>query len=116
MQEKRSEHVPSLCLSLEFLNGLLIPVEGIFAVTIESTRTVIILVDIDEAITLLHFAGGRRYQIDRTPHQITEAVHLVFFNRQLDLFDVIPQIRDAVRIMDRLIFFQLVISTQAVFG
>ena len=68
-------------------NDLLIPEEGFFSFTMEVTVAVVVPVDIDKSITLLHLTGGQGNEVNTSPWRIGDDIHAVI-NRFPDLFNV----------------------------
>ena len=80
-------------------NYFLVPVEGILSFSVEVAVTIVVSVDIDEAVAFFHFTGSSRNQIDAAPHRITHQINTIF-NCFLHRFNVFFQIFDPVVVVE----------------
>ena len=58
-------------------DDLLIPAEGILLIALKGSVSLIIHIDIDEAITLLHLTGGQGNEVNTSPWRIGDDIHAV---------------------------------------
>ena len=96
-------------------DDLLVPVEALFAAAGQGAAAVVVLVHIDEAVALVHLAGGGRDQVDAAPGGVAHQVDAVLFHRLFHLGDVLLEVGDAVVVLDAAVGFHLVVGAQAVF-
>ena len=99
-------------LAVAFNHPLVIG-KGVLFVAVECAVTCVVDIDIDEAVTLGNLAGGTADQIDAAPGGIAEHLDAIQDDRVLDRLDVLAQIVDAVRIMNRMIGVQHIRGTQS---
>ena len=92
----------------------LIPVETVLTVTITGAVTFTVQVHIHKTIAFGD-AVARGEQVEGRPGIVAQQLHAVC-NGSLHGLDVLTDVLNAVRIMDRTVFFQLIISTKAVFA
>ena len=62
--------------------------------------TIVLIVHIDKAITLCHFAGGSRHKVDAAPHGIAHQVDAIFFHGGFHRLDMAAQVVDAAAVVD----------------
>ena len=89
----------------------LVPVEGILPVSVQGTVSFVVLVDVDEAVSLLHLTRRGGDQVDRTPHRLAKYRDAIDRDRISQYFQMPAHVVDAVRIVDRTIFFDDIVGT-----
>ena len=81
-------------------NDLFVPVCTLFFQASAIAGTIVLIVHIDKAITLCHFAGGRRHKVDAAPHGIAHPVDAIFFHGGFHRLDMAAQVVDAAAVVD----------------
>lgn len=77
---------------------IFIPVEAVLPDALQRTAARIVLIHIDKAIALLHFASRNAHQIHCAPGCVANQLHTVI-DGKAHLLDVFPQVLDAVIVM-----------------
>ena len=95
-------------------NDLFIPVEAVLPAAGQRALAFVVLVHIDEAVPLLHLAGGSTDQVDGAPGGVAQQGQAVLVDGLFHLLNVGPQVVDAVGVVDGTICFHLVHRTQTV--
>lgn len=90
-----------------------VPVERILFAACQRTVPGIVLIHIDHAIALAHFHGPAGYQVDESPHGVSDQLHAVLYGL-LHLPDMGFQVVDAVGIMNGTVRFHHILGAQAV--
>ena len=80
-------------------DDLLVPEERVLAEALERAVSLVVHVDVDEAVALAHLAGAGRDEVDGSPSGVAHHVN-TSFDRQVDLLEVISKILDAIVVMD----------------
>ena len=68
-----------------------VPVIAVFLQTLSGTLSVVVIIHIDESVSLLHFGRGTENDIDRSPGILSSQIHTVSY-RFLHLFNMSLQI------------------------
>ena len=92
----------------------LIPIITVFQAALACAVKLVIVIDIDEAVSLFNFRRRATDYVDWTPRIISPEINTVFYGFDT-LLDVCTQIVNAVRVVDRTVCFHLVIGTEPVF-
>ena len=95
----------SPCLLLIGSNDLFVPVKGLFLIAVPGASAVIVVVHIDEAVTLAQLSGGKGHHIDAAPRGVAHQIHAVQFHGLFHLLDMNAQIVDAVAVITGMIRF-----------
>ena len=96
------------------LDDLLEPVEAVLAGALERALVVVVLIDVDEAVALVHLAGRSGYEVDAAPRRVADEVHAVLIDRELHLLDVVAEVVDTVVVVDGAVRLDLVVRTETV--
>ena len=80
-------------------NNFFVPVKRIFSFPGKIACSVIEFVDVNKTVAFCHLAGGGGHQIDTAPGGVSHQIHAVLC-RFPHGFDVLPQIIDAVGIVN----------------
>ena len=91
----------------------LIPEEGILAAAGEIAASVIMLIDIDESVSLGVLACTCGHKVDRTPCRVADQVDAVFDSFFHGL-DMLSEVGDPVLIVDGAILLDLIKCAEAV--
>jgi len=79
--------------------------EGIFSDSLKGSLAFIIDINIDEAVAFAHFPCSRRHNINAAPGSVADQIYAVDSDGLVHFFDVLPQVINAIIIMDGTIHF-----------
>ena len=74
---------------------MLVPAEGLLAAALVRAVAFIVAVHVDQAVALLHLAGGEAHHVDAAPDRVAHDGHAVQVDGLLDLGDVALEVFDA---------------------
>lgn len=58
-------------------NDLFIPIETVLLQTLAITRAIILIVNIDEAVSFCHFSGRGGHEVNAAPHSVAHQIHTI---------------------------------------
>lgn len=96
-------------------NDLLVPKEAVLPGALQGTLSGVILVHIDEAVALGHLSGTEADHVNATPDGIPQDLDAVENNGLLHGPDVLPEIVDAIAVVDTSVRFSYIIGAKSVF-
>lgn len=105
-------NLPQICPIAR--NHLLVPPEGFFARAGEGAVALVVAVDVNKAVAFAHFTGRGSHQVNAAPGGVADHRHAVGDGVGHGA-DVLPQVADAVIVLNLACGIELVVCAQAVF-
>ena len=79
---------------------MLVPVEGLFLHAVKRAVPLVVHIDVDKAVTLFHFTGAGRDQVNASPGQVSHEIHAIDQHRIFHRLNVLAEIVNAIVVID----------------